>query len=388
MTKASFLLISTALVASASSNYTYVFSNTKNIQNAKAFINKNLKDSKDNIYIVKHNDRYRVTMGTFSSKKQASEFKKQLPYKFKKLDKFISKKDDKNIVKSFINKQEMIKPIMSNNTMKHNEVVKSEVFKKPEKKIVLNEKDVKKQKVAKKLEKKEEVKTVKKEKKLVPVNKKSDLKFLIDMTYFPVSIENSFKTTTSTDINTKKDLGLDSYKHILVPKIYLNYNNHYIYTSYLGLEEEGTTTLQKALTFNGTNYNIGDTVTSNYKTSWYTSGYRYKYKDLKIGVDVHDYTNRLSVNGSKLKKEYLFPALAFDMRHDFNAFALMYGGSYGQKSDEVKLYDYYLGIGMDEEIFNSTVSLGYKAKELDIKDNIYDGDSKYQGGYINFTKEF
>ena len=56
----------------------------------------------------------------------------------------------------------MIKPIMSNNTMKHNEVVKNEVFNKPEKRVVLNEKDVKKQKVTKKIEKKEKKRREKK----------------------------------------------------------------------------------------------------------------------------------------------------------------------------------------------------------------------------------
>ncbi|QKJ22591.1 SPOR domain-containing protein [Poseidonibacter lekithochrous] len=370
-------------------NYTYVFSSMSNLKNAKAFASRHLKDHKENIYIVKHNKRYRVSYGAFANRKEAYAFKKSLPLNIKKMDNFLVKngfdlnKDKKNVIEIIRTKeeQELMKRILLE--QKKKSVL---LAKKDDKKTIKTVKPVKaiETKEKKKEDKKPKKKSTKEEKAVLTRENKSKITFGMDSKVAALDVDNDFVYGQGGT-----NFSLKSKSTTLIPKVFLNYGEHTILASYLGMEADGSSTLASDLTFGGTTFSAGDSISSSYKTDWFTTGYRYKYKDMNLGVDIHDYSNKFNINGSEVTRDFLFPALAIDMKKNFKKkYNVLYGASIGLNS-EMSYYDYYLGFGIKDLILpTSNLSIGYKSQNFDINDNTYDGKTSYNSGYFNFKKEF
>lgn len=370
-------------------NYTYVFSSMATLANAKSFINRHLKDHSENIYIIKHNGRYRVGYGAFANSKEAYMFKKSLPSNIKSMDKFLVRnsfdlnKDKKYVIEIIRTKeeQELMKQILLEQKKK-----KVLLSKKEDKKIIKTIKPVKKEepKKNKKEDKKPKKKSTKEEKAVLARENKSKITFGMDSKVATLDVDNDFvygQGGTNFSLKNKSTT--------FIPKIFLNYGEHTVLASYLGMKSDSSSTLGSDLTFGGTTFNAGDTVNSSYKTDWFTTGYRYSYKNMKLGVDIHDYANKFNINGSEVTRDFLFPALAIDMKKNFKKkYNVLYGASLGLNS-EITYYDYYLGLGIDDLILpTSNLSIGYKSQNFDINDNTYDGKTSYKSGYLNFKKEF
>ncbi|MBS9782719.1 MAG: SPOR domain-containing protein [Arcobacter sp.] len=105
------LLLGTCVYAK---QYTLVFSNVKNKENANHFIKKHLKYKKD-VQIIKYKKRYRVTYGKFKTRKEAYLFKSNLNPKLKKIKPFLMSLKSKKYtsVKKAPKKLKKIKPLKS-----------------------------------------------------------------------------------------------------------------------------------------------------------------------------------------------------------------------------------------------------------------------------------
>ena len=371
-------------------NYTYVFSSMATLANAKSFINRHLKEHSENIYIIKHNGRYRVGYGAFANSKEAYMFKKSLPSNIKSMDKFLVRnsfdlnKDKKNVVEIIRTKEEK-------------ELMKQILLEQKKKNVLLAKKDDKKtaktvkpvkvidsKKKKKKEDKNPEKKSIKEEKALLPRENKSKIAFGMDSKVATLDVDNDFvygQGGTNSSLKSKSTT--------FIPKVFLNYGEHTLLASYLGMKADSSSTLGSDLTFGGTTFNAGDKINSSYKTNWFTTGYRYKYKNMNLGVDIHDYANKFNINGSEVTRDFLFPTLAIDMKKNFKKkYNVLYGASIGLNS-EMSYYDYYLGLGIKDLILpTSNLSIGYKSQNFDINDNTYDGKTSYNSGYFNFKKEF
>ena len=375
--------------------YTYVFSNLKNTKNARLYIARYLKNNKDDVFVIKHKKRFRVAYGAFKTKAEARKFKAKLPYSLKKHDKFLVrytfdlKTNVDEVVLKMLPNGTLMAPqpvIIESEPVKNEAIAKAEdkarTRKEPkEDKKTTNKKDSKKPK--EKDEVKAKPKAIREE--------KSKVKVEAAIQYTPLMVDNNFKYINGgTSVNTQSDLNLDSYSQTIIPTLYLNYGKHQVFTSYFGVDQSSSSTLSKTIVFSGNTYNAGDTVSSTYKTDWFTTGYKYQYKDdIKVGIDIHDYTNTFTLEDAFVKKEFLFPALSFDMKHDVNRYTLSYGGSFGMLPSDLTYYNYYLEAGINNLLIDdSSISLGYNSKNLNIKDNEYDGDTEYKGLFIKFKKKF
>lgn len=357
MIKRTLLLTSLALTTYAQeANYTFVFSNVKNIDNANLFINKYLKN-KENVKTIPYEGRYRVVYGNFKTKKEAHIFKQHLTQKLKNLKPFIITLEDNRIEKKQI-------PLSS---------VK-EVEKLPKKEfVVLNEKKVEKVNPKATIQvKKEEVKKV------------ENMPEIKNETIFGINLEYSLQknrekfTYGSTDKIDTKDLGTNETTSAYTPTIYIKNGNHKIYASYFYENNNFNKTNSKDINFDGYVYGANSNLNIKEDTKWFTTGYRYLYKDLALGFDIHDYNSELNFsstsNSATLRKDYTFPSLSIDLNHKLNSLLINYGASYGAKSNELDYYSYYLGLGIDDFIFNNTsFNIGYKNKTIDIKEDKYDG---------------
>lgn len=79
-----FLIFSCYLFASElKNNQTIILSNTVNIENAKAFIKKNIKNQKEPIFIFKSDKYYITSYGIYNSKEDVSKAIKNLPQNLK-----------------------------------------------------------------------------------------------------------------------------------------------------------------------------------------------------------------------------------------------------------------------------------------------------------------
>ena len=79
-----FLITSYYLSASdLKNNYTIILANTKNIENAKIFINRNIKEQKEPIFIFKSAKYYVTTYGIYNSKNEVYQAIKSLPTNLK-----------------------------------------------------------------------------------------------------------------------------------------------------------------------------------------------------------------------------------------------------------------------------------------------------------------
>lgn len=377
-------IISIALISSTiyannalDNNYTFVFSNVKNIDNANYFISKYFKDKK-NVSIIKYNNRYRVIYGSFKNRSEAHNFKLKLPPKLKSLKPFLIKRKI-DILSENDNSKSIIEKNLKEKAKKI-EKVKLIPF--------VASKDLKSKqiKVKSKPKQKEHVKIIN-QKKDIKVNKKTTVKFDLGLEYFPTKLKNSFSDRNLNNrINAESDLGLNDISHNIIPQFGITYENHNAYISYMKNTYKNSGITFKDLTFDGFTYNSGEKLSSKYDTSWLVYGYKYKYKDLKIGFDIHDYRNKLVIDGlnntSTINRDFIFPAFSFDMKHKINQFNFLYGGSYGRKSNELDYYDYHIGIMAND------ITIGYKNKTLDIEDNNYNGKTTYTGPFLNIKKSF
>ncbi len=85
-----FLIFTYYLFASnINNNYTIVLLSSNNIQNAKAFINKNIKEQKAPIFIFKNGKYHIVTYGVYNSNKEISKAIKNLPDNLKKENPYV-----------------------------------------------------------------------------------------------------------------------------------------------------------------------------------------------------------------------------------------------------------------------------------------------------------
>jgi len=382
-------------------HYTYVFSNLKNTKNARLFIARYLKNNKDDVFVIKHKNRYRVSYGAFKNKTEARKFKSKLPYSLKKLDKFLVrypfdlKTDYTDVVLKMIPMGTLMAP----------EVIKEEVPTEPVKNEAIAKADDKaiNRKEPQEEKKKDSSKENKNDKKPKDDDKikaepkaireeKSKIKFAVDLQYTPLIVDNTFTYLAGgTKVDTQGDLKLDEASTTIIPTFYLDYGKHQLFATYFGVDQSSTTTLANTLVFSGNTYNAGDSVSAKYTTDWYISGYRYMYnKNTKFGLDIHNYSNTFTLGPGHVKKEFIFPALSIDMTHDINErYSLQYGGSYGLQLGDLSYLNYYLGAGINNLwIDNSNISLGYNSKNLSIEDNGYDGDSEYKGLFLKFKKEF
>ena len=350
-------------------------------------------------------------------KKNNIKIKKIMP----KYEMVILSSKDKEEIKKIKEKAE--KKVITQK--KKNILPKLEVIK-TEKKIELKEKKVllekKQQKIEKKIKKKEvkkvektnkkklikEIKKVEvaaKVKKEKTVNKKVKLKtpkkmkstfspkIEISLAYSPLEVENKFSHKGNNKIDLEKDLGLKGYNHTLIPQISVMFGKNTIYGSYLYLKNTDNETISKDIVLNNYTFNNAEKLSTSYITSWLTLGYKYTYNSKKIGLDIHNYKNKLELsntsNETSLEKDFTFPALSFEASNKINKFSLLYGGSYGFKPSELKFYNYFVSLKMNKMLFNNTdILLGYKNQTLDIDASDYDGKTHYSGVYIKINKIF
>lgn len=386
------IIYSSIYAVELKNNYTLILSNVKNLENAQTFISRYLKNNTKEVFIIKYKTRYLVTYGAFNNRSEVHTFKKQLPLKLLELHPYLLQRDF-NLLEDKEKVQVKIMPKMEKQT--NSEIIKKEIVKitlKENNEIYKKTLDIQQQPIKKNLEVKEKILNVEQQ-----VNneetKDSNFKIKIDMTYSPIEVKSNFSYGASNKINLQSDLGLNKMNHTLIPEIGLSYKNHDIFTSYFSLNQSKSQTISKDFTFKSYTYNNGEILNTNYNTSWLTVGYRYNYKNAKIGFDIHNYNNKINIVGASnetdIKKDFTFTTLALDVNHDINKFNFTYGGSYGKKSNELRFYNYYLGVGMKDTLLpNSNLSFGYKSQTLDIKNNSYEGKSKYSGGYIKFEKIF
>ena len=98
--------IATSSLQSSETNdkYTVIVCSVKNIENANKFIDNKLNKN-NSIFIIKNDNRYRISYGNFNTKKEAVLFKKRLNNSIKSLQPYIKILNQKNIVSSMIPKE-------------------------------------------------------------------------------------------------------------------------------------------------------------------------------------------------------------------------------------------------------------------------------------------
>lgn len=354
-------------------NYTYVFSSLSNLENAETFISQKLRGY-DDVRILKYRDKYRVTYGNFKSKAEANSFKQTLPNTLKKLNPFLVEIDNPTINTKSTQQTSMQTSVPSSKLSK---VERTEQFT-----LDATKEDVDNY-----------INQIGASSKTASVEQKSTgLKLGMNIEYSGTKTKNNLSYGSDQKINSN-DLALDKTSNSYSPTVYVKNGNHKYQASFFKNSDKGTLVTNKDLRFDNYRYSAGDSLVAKSDTNWVNGGYKYLYKDLAIGADLHNYRNKSEIssvnNKTTLKNDFIFPSLSMDMKHKINDFSVLYGGDYGTLGNKLKYYKYYAGVGVNDLFFNNLdLNLGYKNRTIDIEDNKYDGKTEFSGAYVELNKEF
>ena len=150
------------------------------------------------------------------------------------------------------------------------------------------------------------------------------------------------------------------------------------------MNNKGSSVTNKNLVANDYTYTAGQNIQSDIDTKIFNTGYRYNLFGLEVGVDYYNFSSKILLNNNANKTDisldYNIYALGVDGEHTFfDNFLLTYGLGYGI-GERIRMLDYYVSAGIKDILLeDSSITLGYKAKEFDFSDDFYSGKSKYDG---------
>ncbi len=222
----------------------------------------------------------------------------------------------------------------------------------------------------------------------------NNYKLDISLEYSPILLAGDFKLgLTNNKIDLENNLKIEDTENTMIPLLSIKKDNHKVLLSYLSNRYKNTNILNKDILLDNHTYTTNTSIDSTIKTNWIDLGYRYHYLFTNIGFSIHSYENNIKIESNTdmtttVDGAYMFYTLGFDNKLNYYDFLISYGGSIG-KGSEVDYLSYYLSLGTEVYfIEDSSLSLGYKVKELDIEDNNYESNLQYSGIYLNFIKEF
>lgn len=382
------VLLGSLINANASKNWTIALSSTKNINNAKYFIKKNIGKTNKDIFIFKANNRYRVTLGAFDTYLDAKKFlnrqsraiKRSKPYILKskydlhgnKIPNLVTLITTRKIVKA------KPKPVIK---------VKKVVKEKNQKVIkVVKQKD----NIKKALENKQSVKEVdftKKTNKKTLEPKKSKYELLVS--YAPTKISGDIELFSKGEVKIKDDLGLDNNMNNFKVELITNYETAKVYLGTKLGSISSTNTLSKDISLSNTTYASGSKIDSKLDQQWFYVGYKDRYKGpFHYGLELVSYDSDFEIEQTKIENSYSFLAINGNMKHKIDRFVLDYGLSLG-KGVELDYRNYFLNINRDISfIKNSNIQVGYENNQIEADKDNFNSNINYQSLHIDFIKRF
>ncbi len=386
------LLVNTLLLAnSTNQNWTIVICNTKNIENANAFIDKHIKKQIKDIFIIKSAKTYITTYGSYDSYEEAKVAQKNIPKYLNKLGAYVLK-----------TKYDLATPNKAVNIISMRQKELPKTIQTPTQQPTLNTATItKKIPVKKSIVKPIKIEEIKKPKnKEATVYKEQINRDKVSSNNYTISASLKYTQlkqsgdftfgTISSKVDTE-ELGIDK-TNVLIPTIEIDTSSHKFLASYLSNKTNQSKVISNNITLDNYTYLKNSNIKTDISTKWLKGGYRYNYKDLYAGVDIHNYKSDISIsdtlNTTNIKINYIFPTVSLDMKHPLNNYSFNYGTSYGANGG-INYLDYYINLAiLFGETDSSVISLGYQAQQLDIKETIYTGSTKYQGINLEYKNTF
>ena len=404
--------------------HTLVLGYMKQLPSIKKFVLKYINKRTVPTSYIKYKEGYALIYGLFDTKKETYDFKDTLSSEIKDLKPYILTLDYNNLktkvilpkVKIKKNKPKKVK--VSNKKIKlDNQKLKKEVEKLKKVVIELQKRETKKAidnkilKRKKEIIKEKEIAVIKKEKVIIKKDEKKNEKKIkpetlekksntlfdnisVSFEYSPLSIDSVFSHAGKDKVDFENDLGLKGYDQVLTPEISIPVKYGELYGSYAYLNRNNSKNITKDLEINNYTFRNGEKLDTKYSVSWLTLGYKHNINDnIKMGLDYHNYIDKTEIvsvsNKMNLEKAFYFPSVSINLNNEIKNFNLLYGGSYGGKSNVLEYYKYFISLKTNDLIFKKTnLLLGYKNQTLRIKSNDYSGNTEYSGIYLKLEKIF
>lgn len=183
---------------------------------------------------------------------------------------------------------------------------------------------------------------------------------------FSITPKVSYMNVRTNFEGTKLDTS-----HEVVPEISFKYKNHTVKADYFNSSAEGESPLY---TF------------KKLDTKWTRLAYLYGYYNANLGL-AYNYV-RSKLPNSKLSES--FATLELHFENSVDNLVVNYGGFYGKNDHYIKnAYEYYLTLGYRPfSNDNLTLSLGYKNRALEVKENNETYKLDFKGPIVGISSTF
>ena len=344
-------------------SWTIVLYNTNSISNANYFIQENIFNNNEKLFIIKVPRRYLATYGSYETRNDAIVAYRNLPTHLQKIGAYTTKTE-----------YDLLYPQNSTNVMP---ITVNKGVKKPEKEMTIQKRAPFHPQKIKKIAKRKNTKSI-----------SFHYNVILGLEYAFLKQSGDFKIGTNGSKTNFKDLNVDS-SNAITPSIDIAIGAHKILFSYFTNSVKENATLADSIIADTYTYNSNQKINSSFKTNLLQMGYRYNFDSLSIGTDIYHYTNDIKLsnneNTTQIKLDYLFPTIALDMKHKINDYSINYGVSYGLNSD-IKYTNLYGSFVIPFSFID--LSLGYELNQFKTDETLYNSDTKYQGFTLKLMKTF
>jgi len=203
-------------------------------------------------------------------------------------------------------------------------------------------------------------------------------------------LSGTIQTTNGTKLDLEKELGLSHSTAALKAMLCRKTTHHQFGFKLEQYEHSGSKKLSSNILFNGSQYATASLINSKVSLKWAKLKYRYRYtKNLSLGVDLNGMRLKTIVNENEVKKTLLLPALGIDYTKPIEeGLNFIAKGSSGVLNDSNYHYA-YAGFSYDLKLLRcSSLHVGYQYKALNLKNDNFHANLKYQGIYAGLAMKF
>ncbi len=195
---------------------------------------------------------------------------------------------------------------------------------------------------------------------------------------------------TNSTLSLKDDLGI-THQTAGLQAIFTRLTTHHKFGFKMEkYSHSGSKKLSTNIIYNGSQYATASLVNSKVALRWAKAKYRYRFDEtLSIGADINGFELKAIVNEDESKKRLILPAIGFDYEKMIEEGLNLIAKASATLLTTSKYAYGYLGFSYDLKLLHCTcLHMGYQYKHLDINENTFKADLKYQGLYVGLGMKF